>query len=124
MHITNIHGRRLSFVQIEITDLAAIFNIWTLDMKYSATGQQQPNWIITHKITIAVGQFSFERNPPEIFKVLGIRNEEMLFHNTETGTLFAYNFELRTLRLIWKFYPKRFQLIYEFSPYVPTLVLE
>lgn len=80
MHITNIHGRRLSFVQIEITDLVANFNIWTLDMKYSATGQQQPNW--------------------------------------------NYNFELRTLRLIWKFYPKRFQLIYEFSPYVPTLVLE
>lgn len=84
MHITNIHGRRLSFVQIEITDLVAIFNIWTLDMQYSGTGQQHPNWIITHKITIAVGQFSVERNPPEIFKVLAIRNEEMLFHNTET----------------------------------------
>lgn len=84
-------------------------------MKYSATGQQQPNWIITHKITIAVGQFSFERNPPEIFKVLAIRNGEKLFHNTETGTLFAYNFELRTLKLIWKFYPVNHFLLQYFS---------
>lgn len=54
------------------------------------------------------------------FKVLTIRNEEMLFDDRERGAVLAYNFALRKLRLICKFEKKLFLTDFEFISFVPS----
>lgn len=119
MHIiTNIHGHRLSFVQMETDASVVTFNIWTLEQQ-----QQQPNWIKTYNINIGVREFKIDYRNPLIwnFKVLTIRDGEMLFQDKKRGVVFAYNFVLQTpLRIIWKYGTSKSRLNFEFLSYVPS----
>lgn len=119
MHIiTNIHGHRLSFVQMEMSAPVVTFNIWTLEQQ-----QQQPNWIKTYNINIGVCEFNIDRRNRRRwnFKVLTIRDGEMLFQDRKRRVVFAYNFVLQTpLRIIWKHGTPRSWTNFEFLSYVPS----